>query len=79
MGGKWHGYATDQAITFPVDGKFSQKQREIYTAVYEAQKRVAEVAKEGSNWTDMHLLAEEIILNHLITIGLVNPNGATMK
>ena len=27
MGGRWYGYVTDQAITFPVDGKFTQKQR----------------------------------------------------
>lgn len=79
MGGKWYGYVTDQAITFPIDGKFTQKQREIYIAVYEAQKKVAETAKEGVSWTDMHLLAEEIILNHLIQIGLVIPNGATVK
>jgi Xaa-Pro aminopeptidase len=23
MGGKWHGYCADQAITFPVNGKFT--------------------------------------------------------
>lgn len=57
MGGKWYGYVTDQAITFPVDGKFTEKQRQVYTAVYEAQKKVAETAKEGLLWTDMHILA----------------------
>jgi Xaa-Pro aminopeptidase len=34
MGGKWYGYCGDQAITFPVDGKFNQKQKNIYVAVY---------------------------------------------
>lgn len=34
MGGKWHGYCADQAITFPVDGKFTEKQKAIYNAVY---------------------------------------------
>jgi Xaa-Pro aminopeptidase len=33
LGGKWYGYVADQAMTFPVSGKFNQKQREIYTAV----------------------------------------------
>jgi len=33
MGGKWYGYVSDQAITFPVSGKFNDKQRKIYTAV----------------------------------------------
>ena len=27
MGGKWYGYVADQAITFPVSGKFTQHQR----------------------------------------------------
>jgi len=33
MGGRWYGYVADQAITFPVSGKFTDKQRKIYTAV----------------------------------------------
>ena len=40
MGGKWYGYCADQAITFPVDGKFTEKQKHIYNAVYYAQKAV---------------------------------------
>lgn len=72
MGGKWNGYCADQAITFPVDGKFTEKQKHIYVAVYEAQKAVLEALKPGVNWGDMHLLAEKIILEHLIKIGIVN-------
>lgn len=45
MGGKWYGYCADQAITFPVDKKFTQKQREIYNAVYFAQKAVLDSLK----------------------------------
>lgn len=66
MGGKWHGYCADQAITFPVDGKFTDKQKQIYNAVYEAQKKVLETMKPGINWGDLHLLAEQVILEHLI-------------
>lgn len=62
MGGKWYGYCADQAITFPVNGKFTEKQKAIYNAVYEAQKAVLEVLKPGVNWGDMHLLAEKVIL-----------------
>ncbi len=38
MGGKWYGYCADQAVTFPVSGKFTEKQKQIYNAVYEAQR-----------------------------------------
>ena len=30
------------------------------------------VAKPGVSWTDMHLLAERVILEHLIQAGIVN-------
>lgn len=50
MGGKWYGYVADQAITFPIDGKFTPKQREIYQAVYEAQKAVLQALKPGVSW-----------------------------
>lgn len=72
MGGKWAGYCADLTVTFPVDGKFTEKQKNIYNAVYYAHKAVLETAKEGVNWTDMHLLAEKIILENLIKIGIVN-------
>lgn len=62
MGGKWYGYCADQAITFPVDGKFTDKQKVVYNAVYEAQVAVLQAMKPGVNWTDMHLLAEKVIL-----------------
>lgn len=71
MGGRWYGYIADQAMTFPVSGKFDEKQRAIYTAVLEAQKTVKAQIKPGVKWDEMHLLAERVILEHLIKIGIV--------
>ncbi len=71
LGGKWYGYVADQAMTFPVSGKFTEKQAKIYTAVLQAQKAVLKHVKPGVKWDDMHLLAEKIILEHLIKIGIV--------
>lgn len=34
LGGRWYGYVADQAMTFPVSGKFTDKQRQVYTAVF---------------------------------------------
>jgi Xaa-Pro dipeptidase len=57
MGGRWYGYCADQAITFPVDGKYTEKQLHVYEAVREAQAEVLKTMKEGVEWTEMHLLA----------------------
>jgi Xaa-Pro dipeptidase len=71
LGGKWYGYVADQAMTFPVSGKFTPKQREVYEAVFEAQSAVKAAVRPGVQWEDMHLLAERIILQHLIKMGVV--------
>lgn len=71
MGGRWYGYCADQAITFPVNGKFTEKQLHVYEAVRDAQAEVLKTMKEGVDWTEMHLLAERVILTHLIRIGIV--------
>ncbi|EAR97910.1 metallopeptidase family M24 protein (macronuclear) [Tetrahymena thermophila SB210] len=71
MGSKYNGYTSDITITFPSNGKFSQKQKEIYNAVYEAYTAVLSKVKAGVSWEEMHFLAERIILQHLIKLGLV--------
>ena len=43
----------------------------MYEAVREAQAEVTKAVKEGVEWTEMHLLAERIILKHLIKMGIV--------
>ncbi|CAD5221243.1 unnamed protein product [Bursaphelenchus okinawaensis] len=65
MGPEYSCYTSDVTCTFPANGKFTEKQRLIYNAVYEATMAVFREAKPGVCWTDMHLLAERIILEHL--------------
>lgn len=70
-GGELLGYASDITRTVPVNGKFSQKQSEIYSIVLDAQKTVIEKMKSGVQWVEMHLLAEKIICEGLIKLGLI--------
>jgi Xaa-Pro dipeptidase len=71
MGGKYYGYSADITVTFPINGKFTKKQKEIYDAVLDAQNAVKQAAKPGVKWEDMHLLAEQTIVNHLTKLGLI--------
>eukprot|EP00347_Sterkiella_histriomuscorum_P002367 403368429 len=66
-----HHYASDITSSFPVNGKFTQKQREIYEIVLKASQTVMSHLKPGVNWIDMHLLAERVILTGLSELGLV--------
>lgn len=71
MGCSAYGYKSDVTTTFPVNGRFTAKQRGIYEAVLEANRAVLSAAKPGVDWTDMHLLADKVILTRLADIGIV--------
>lgn len=71
MGAKVNGYCSDITCSWPVGGKFTEKQAQIYNAVLDANQAVFKALKPGVNWGDMHLLAERTMMGHLIKIGLV--------
>ncbi|CAK5129330.1 unnamed protein product [Meloidogyne enterolobii] len=71
MGPEYNCYGSDVTCTFPANGKFSEKQKLIYNAVYRANRTVLKEAKPGIRWTEMHLLAEKIILEDLQAGGLL--------
>uniref|UniRef100_A0A0N5AQE6 Xaa-Pro dipeptidase n=1 Tax=Syphacia muris TaxID=451379 RepID=A0A0N5AQE6_9BILA len=76
MGAEYNCYASDITITFPCNGKFTDKQKIIYNAVLAANRAVFKSAKPGVCWVDMHLTAERVILEHLkaadLLVGEVN-------
>uniref|UniRef100_A0A1I7WY51 Peptidase_M24 domain-containing protein n=1 Tax=Heterorhabditis bacteriophora TaxID=37862 RepID=A0A1I7WY51_HETBA len=71
MGPEYNCYASDITTSFPANGKFTDKQKIIYNAVLDANRAVLKEAKPGVRWTDMHILSEKVILNHLKQAGIV--------
>lgn len=68
------GYAGDLTRTFPVDVKFTTKQREIYDIVLAAHNRVVEELKPGVRYKDIHLKAARVMAEGLINLGLMSGN-----
>lgn len=71
MGCKLCQYVSDVTSTVPVNGKFTEKQKEIYQIVLNANREVINNIKPGVFWTDMHLLAEKVIVSGLKNLGLL--------
>ena len=57
--------------SFPVNGKFTKKQKDIYDLVLKANRAVFDALKPGVNWKEMHLLAEKVTLEGLVELGLI--------
>ena len=54
-----------------MSGKFTDKQKVIYNAVWRATKAVLTSAKAGVAWPDMHLLANREVLLSLLEAGIL--------
>jgi Xaa-Pro aminopeptidase len=61
VGAEYSGYAGDVTRTYPVSGKFTPRQREIYQIVLEAQKRALEKVKPGATIRQVHRAAYDYI------------------
>ena len=58
--------------SFPVNGKFTARQKLIYDLVLKCNRAVFNALKPGVSWHDMHLLSERIMLEGLKEMGLLN-------
>ena len=64
------GYASDITRTFPVNGKFSPIQKDVYELVLAAQTAAIASVKPGSTWDDPHQAALKVLVQGFIDLGL---------
>lgn len=67
-GSELNGYATDITRTFPVSGKYTGIQKEVYDIVLESQLAAIELSKPGNNATMLHEKVSEILTQGLIDL-----------
>jgi Xaa-Pro aminopeptidase len=64
-------YASDFTRTVPVNGNFTQKQKEIYQLVLDANNFATATAKPGITYQEVHLMAARVITQGLKDLGLM--------
>jgi Xaa-Pro aminopeptidase len=67
-------YATDITRTYPVGGKYSNQQKEIYKIVLDAQQEAIQSIKPGIPYYDVHKKAAVVIAKGLKEMGLMKGN-----
>lgn len=65
------GYTSDHTRTTPVGGKYSQRQREIYSIVEACHDHVLSIAKPGVAWFDVHMSVARLMTVKLQELGLM--------
>ena len=71
LGAKYENYCSDITRTYPANGKFSPRQREIYELVLKANEAVAAAAKPGMTTKDLNDVACQILGEGLIALGMI--------
>lgn len=93
VGAELWGYSADVTRTFPVGGKFTPRQREIYELVLRAQEAGIAAVKPGASMRDVDRAAREVIVkagygqyflhgtSHWLGLDVhdVGPMGATLR
>ncbi|MBK8465223.1 MAG: aminopeptidase P N-terminal domain-containing protein [Chloracidobacterium sp.] len=70
-GAEYQGYAADITRTFPVNGKFSKAQREIYDVVLDVQLQCIEATKTGNTVVKRQELSIELLTEGMKKLGLL--------
>lgn len=68
------GWAADVTRTWPVSGKFSPTQRDIYNVVLAAHDACIAQIRPGVEYVDIHLLAATVIAEGLVNLGILRGN-----
>ena len=70
--GEYHGYAADITRTFPVNGRFSGAQRDIYQLVLAAQLAAIATVKAGNTWNQPHDTAVRVLTQGMRDLKLLD-------
>jgi Xaa-Pro aminopeptidase len=65
------GYASDITRTFPVNGRFSAAQREVYEIVLASQRAAMDKVRPGCGWNEPHDAAVKVLAQGLIDLKLL--------
>lgn len=77
-GAECNGYASDVTRTFPVNGRFSSAQRELYDIVLEAQHEAIKKAVPGNHWNEPHAAAVSVLARGMAEVGLLTGEAAKL-
>ncbi len=71
LGARVGGYNSDITRTYPVNGRFTERQKEVYDLVLAANRKVAEAAKPGMTLKELNEICKSVLAKGLIELGLI--------
>lgn len=79
LGAQYRYYNADISRTFPINGKFTERQKQIYNIVLKAQKAVEEAARPGLPYKELNEIAKKVLAEGCKELGLINEDKEISK
>jgi Xaa-Pro aminopeptidase len=79
FGAEYANYSADTTRTIPVNGKFTERQKEVYNAVLRVMKKATKLMKPKMTINKLNKKVNSLIEKELITLGLVNKDEIDNK
>lgn len=79
LGARNSFYVSDISRTFPVNGKFSKRQKEVYEEVLNVNKKCIEFLKPGITWAEYNKYASSLLAEACMRLGLIKEEKELIK
>ncbi|WP_128331337.1 aminopeptidase P family protein [Apibacter sp. HY039] len=71
VGAEYANYSSDMTRTIPVNGIYSDRQKEVYQAVMNVKNESTKLLITGNNWYSYHIEVGKIMTEELLKLGLL--------
>jgi Xaa-Pro aminopeptidase len=72
VGAEYANYASDMTRCVPANGKFTERQKEVYNAVLRVKNAAAKMLVSGTIWADYHIEVGKLMTKELLNLGLLS-------
>lgn len=79
LGAKWGGYDADVSRTYPVNGHFTEKQKQLYNVVLKGLDAAIAATKPGQPKNELQELSKQVMADELIRLGMIEKPEEIMR
>ena len=79
LGAQYNYYHADISRTFPINGKFTERQKKVYNAVLRVNEEIISLIKPGVKYVDINKRATDLLAEECIKLGLIQDKKDVTK
>lgn len=79
LGAQYKYYNADISRTFPINGKFTERQKQVYNVVLKAKEAVEEAARPGLPYKELNEIAKKVLTEGCKELGLIRDDKELVK